>query len=148
VSQLGLSLVRVLGTVFVLLTSCAGPASARADTWTGFSEWGTETLESAIPSVDEAVQTRILDTRQQYALGHGDVASTGYLLAARGAARFGDDAASVGRRAPDFVVTPRGEAIAVPTGASGPYPTRGPGFQYTGGAGGPGLDPAVVGDGF
>jgi len=43
--------------------------------------------------------------------------------------------------APNFVVTPSGETIIIPSGASGPLPTRGPGFQYTGGSGGAGLHP-------
>lgn len=47
--------------------------------------------------------------------------------------------------APDFVVTPKGEAIPVPTGATGPTPTRAPGFQYTGGSGGNGLNNRVDG---
>ncbi len=61
----------------------------------------------------------------------GELAS-GSLLAPRG-----------GRGAPDFVVTPKGEAIPVPSGATGPTPTRAPGVQYTGGSGGHGLDSRV-----
>lgn len=57
--------------------------------------------------------------------------------------RFVDDAALISRRGPDFVVTPRGDAIPIPTGATGPYPTRGVGFQFTGGSGGAGLSPRV-----
>ncbi|MDE2126009.1 MAG: hypothetical protein KGJ62_05405 [Armatimonadetes bacterium] len=38
-----------------------------------------------------------------------------------------------------FVVTPGGDVIPVPKGANGPFPTRNPGFQYNGGAGGNGL---------
>ena len=47
--------------------------------------------------------------------------------------------------APGFVVTPGGDAIVIPRGATGPDPTRAPGAQYTGGTGGPGLDPKVTG---
>ena len=48
------------------------------------------------------------------------------------------------RRAPDFVVTSKGDVIPVPLGATGPTPVRtGKGFQYTGGSGGQGLDPQV-----
>ena len=43
------------------------------------------------------------------------------------------------RQAPDFVVTPTGEVIPVPEGATGPYQTSNPGFQYNGGSGGNGL---------
>jgi len=46
---------------------------------------------------------------------------------------------------PNFVVTPQGEAITVPHGASGPTSTQAPGVQYTGGNGGPGLDSRVTG---
>jgi hypothetical protein len=66
-------------------------------------------------------------------------------LAARAGTGLADDAAGVARGAPDFVVTPRGEAIPVPSGATGPYPTRAPGFQYLEGSGGPGLDARVTG---
>jgi len=101
---------------------------------------GTSLVTGAVKLADEAADAakalRRLGSGAANALPEGTVA-------ARGATRLADDAANVGRRAPDFVVTPRGEAIPVPTGATGPYPTRGPGFQYTGGAGGPGLDPAV-----
>jgi len=49
---------------------------------------------------------------------------------------------------PDFVVTSGGDVIPVPTGSSGPMPVVNPqgkttGFAYTGGSGGPGLDPRV-----
>jgi RHS repeat-associated protein len=40
----------------------------------------------------------------------------------------------------DFIVTANGEAIPVPQGATGPTPTTGPGFQFTGGNGGNGLN--------
>jgi RHS repeat-associated protein len=47
-------------------------------------------------------------------------------------------------RAPGFVVHPNGEAVIVPEGASGPFPTRnGRGVQFTGGAGGRGLESSV-----
>lgn len=46
--------------------------------------------------------------------------------------------------APDFVVTPNGEVIPVPEGATGPVPTNSPGFQYNGGSGGNGLAPNVT----
>jgi len=62
-----------------------------------------------------------------------------------GAARAGAAEVRAARAAPDFVVTPRGEAIRIPTGATGPTPTRAPGVQYTGGAGGKGLDSRVTG---
>jgi hypothetical protein len=52
---------------------------------------------------------------------------------------------AVAKKAPDFVVTPRGEAIRVPTGASGPSTTRSAGVQYVGGAGGKGLNNRVTG---
>lgn len=46
--------------------------------------------------------------------------------------------------APDFIGTENGDLIAVPSGAAGPTPTRGAGFQYTGGSGGNGLDSRVT----
>ena len=47
--------------------------------------------------------------------------------------------------APSFIVTKGGEAIPIPEGVSGPYPTRnGLGFQLNGGAGGNGLAPNVT----
>ena len=48
-------------------------------------------------------------------------------------------------RAPDFVVTPRGEAIPIPGGARGPFRTRGSGMEYVGGSGGKGLHEKVTG---
>ena len=60
-------------------------------------------------------------------------------------ARVGPAEVRAARAAPDFVVTPKGEAVRVPTGATGPTPTRAPGVQYTGGAGGKGLDSRVTG---
>ncbi len=47
--------------------------------------------------------------------------------------------------APGFIVTPEGELIVVPKGATGPTPTRAPGVQYIGGSGGSGLDKRVTG---
>jgi len=55
------------------------------------------------------------------------------------------ESVAIPSRAPDFVVTPNGEAIPVPSGATGPTPTRAPGFQYTGGSGGHGLDSRTTG---
>ena len=46
---------------------------------------------------------------------------------------------------PNFLVTPKGEAIRSPSGAQGPFATRAPGAQYTGGSGGNGLSPRVTG---
>lgn len=53
-------------------------------------------------------------------------------------------------KAPDFVVTPGGDAIPIPNGASGPNPVvnkggNTTGASYTGGSGGKGLDPKVSG---
>jgi hypothetical protein len=52
-------------------------------------------------------------------------------------------AAGSGAAAPNFLGQEAGPAIPVPQGATGPSPTEGPGFQYTGGSGGNGLDPSV-----
>lgn len=41
--------------------------------------------------------------------------------------------------APDFLVTSSGDVIPVPEGASGPFPTGNPGFQFNDGLGGNGL---------
>lgn len=49
------------------------------------------------------------------------------------------------RGAPDFVVTPAGEAIPIPQGANGPNMTRAPGMQFTGGSGGRGMNSRVTG---
>ncbi len=86
-------------------------------------------------------------------MAHADEAADAAQAAARGGAGVAEAAttpagAAVGalaepRRAPDFVVTPRGEAIPVPDGAVGPLSTRAPGFQYIGGSGGKGLDRRV-----
>lgn len=47
---------------------------------------------------------------------------------------------------PDFVVTNKGTAVAIPDGATGPSaPERGTGMVYTGGTGGKGMDPRVSG---
>ena len=53
-------------------------------------------------------------------------------------------ATSLPPKAPDFIVTPKGEAIPVPNGATGPFATRAPGFQYVGGSGGKGMDKRVA----
>ena len=46
---------------------------------------------------------------------------------------------------PTFIAHSNGEVIAVPSGATGPTPVAsGKGFQFTGGSGGPGLDPRVT----
>lgn len=45
----------------------------------------------------------------------------------------------------DFVVTPEGETIAVPDGASGPSSTRASGVEYQGGSGGKGMNDRVTG---
>ena len=44
------------------------------------------------------------------------------------------------RPGPDFIVSPGGTVVPVPTGATGPIATRAPGMQFVGGRGGPGLD--------
>ncbi len=45
-----------------------------------------------------------------------------------------------------FVVTPKGEAIAIPKGATNPSsPQKGSGMSYQGGAGGNGMDSRVSG---
>jgi RHS repeat-associated protein len=41
---------------------------------------------------------------------------------------------------PNFVVTPNGDVIPIPGGATGPYPTNAPGMWYRGGSGGPGFN--------
>jgi RHS repeat-associated protein len=46
---------------------------------------------------------------------------------------------------PGFIVTPKGQVIVVPEGATGPASTRATGMQFTGGSGGRGLDPKVTG---
>ncbi|ABY36843.1 hypothetical protein Caur_3660 [Chloroflexus aurantiacus J-10-fl] len=87
------------------------------------------------------------------AIAHAASSAGAAQAAARGGAGVAEAAttpasAAVGtlaepRRAPDFVVTPHGEAIPVPDGAVGPLSTRAPGFQYIGGSGGKGLDQRV-----
>lgn len=60
------------------------------------------------------------------------------------AAGAADEAAEAAAEAgPNFIGQESGPSIAVPEGATGPYPTRGNGFQYTGGSGGNGLDSSV-----
>ena len=45
---------------------------------------------------------------------------------------------------PDFVVSPNGDVVPVPNGATGPTPAENSaGFRYTGGSGGNGLNPRV-----
>jgi hypothetical protein len=47
---------------------------------------------------------------------------------------------------PNFIVSPGGETIIVPEGATGPRPVdNGKGFQFQGGSGGHGLDPRTSG---
>lgn len=58
----------------------------------------------------------------------------------------GTAASSGGSRgSTDFVVDSKGTAVPVPTGASGPTPTKSSGVMYTGGAGGKGMDSRVDG---
>lgn len=75
------------------------------------------------------------------------IATAGAVARARVATAARATGAEVGaaRAAPNFIVTPNGQAIRVPTGATGPTATRAPGVQYTGGAGGNGLDSRVTG---
>jgi hypothetical protein len=70
--------------------------------------------------------------------------------AALTARRSADLAADAGRAAPDFIVTPSGTAIPVPSGAIGPTPTVNSsgstvGFEFTGGSGGAGMNAKVDG---
>jgi hypothetical protein len=44
-----------------------------------------------------------------------------------------------------FIAAEDGMLCPVPRGATGPFPTRAPGMQFTGGSGGYGLDPRVTG---
>jgi hypothetical protein len=46
---------------------------------------------------------------------------------------------------PTFIGFESGSPAAIPSGATGPLPTKSPGMQFTGGSGGPGLDPKVTG---
>lgn len=59
------------------------------------------------------------------------------------AAGTGDDVAGAAAPGPNFLVRSNGETVIVPQGASGPVPTRGDGFQFTGGSGGNGLHPST-----
>ena len=62
----------------------------------------------------------------------------------QGEAEIAVDAERVGRRGPDFVVTPQGEVIPVPQGATGPVlAENGKGYRYTDGRGSHGLDARV-----
>jgi hypothetical protein len=45
---------------------------------------------------------------------------------------------------PTFIGFADGPPAAIPAGATGPLPTKSPGIQFTGGSGGPGLDPRVT----
>jgi hypothetical protein len=60
-----------------------------------------------------------------------------------------DDFAAMATKAapngPTFIAHPNGEVVPVPSGATGPTAVEsGKGFQFTGGSGGPGLDPRVT----
>jgi RHS repeat-associated protein len=58
----------------------------------------------------------------------------------------GDASLDWGADAPDFIVHPNGNVVAVPDGATGPFPAdNGAGIKFTGGAGGSGLAPSVSG---
>jgi hypothetical protein len=49
-----------------------------------------------------------------------------------------------GAQSTNFIVHPNGDVVPVPEGAAGPTPVdSGKGFQFTGGSGGHGLDPAT-----
>lgn len=59
------------------------------------------------------------------------------------------DAAGAANKGPSFLVSKGGDAIPVPTGATGPTPVVNPqgkttGVAFTGGKGGPGLDSKVT----
>ena len=109
-------------------------------------------------STAEAVGNRVMQGLAALGEAAVEVAKTAG-RAAIGACSAGDtDCAIMGlmmthgaggaRPAPSttFIGQARGPSIAVPTGASGPAPTRAPGVQYTGGSGGgPGLHPNVTG---
>jgi len=55
---------------------------------------------------------------------------TGRAFAAGGA----EGVSSMAPIAPDFIGTPSGDLITVPEGATGPFPTRSPSFQFNGGS--------------
>ena len=66
------------------------------------------------------------------------------LARTRRGAEIAVDVERVERRGPDFVVTPKGEVIPIPKGATGPVlAENGKGYRYTGGSGGNGLDVRV-----
>ena len=60
-------------------------------------------------------------------------------FAAEAAEGLASAAEGLAPQAPDFVVTSGADVIPVPEGATGPFPTNSPGFQFNGGAGGNGL---------
>ena len=121
----------ILALLCVLASLLAGGiASAHAASGAENRVWGFDLAEQIHVGGQRALTPEL---HQGYELAECDPAS-GSLLAAGG-----------GSRAPDFVVTPRGEAIRVPIGATGPTSTRASGVQYTGGAGGHGLDSRVSG---
>jgi RHS repeat-associated protein len=93
---------------------------------------------------DQALQQTALDGMRENVKPADGFNAAAMLVAPRGA-KGEVGGLTAGRAAPDFVVTPRGEIIAVPSGATGPTPTRAPGVQFTGGQGGKGMDSRVTG---
>ena len=73
------------------------------------------------------------------AVSRAIAAARGTVAAAENAPGLAGALEEFAPRAPDFVVTSSGDVIPVPEGATGPFPTQSPGFQFNGGAGGNGL---------
>ena len=106
----------------------------------------------AVAVVEEAINTTVSATTEAvsnnpYAGVEADAVTAGgdnsLATIAVGATGIAVGAAIPGP-APDFVVSPGGDVIPIPEGATGPTPVNsGKGFQYTGGNGGNGLAKGV-----
>lgn len=137
---------------------CSEPRRCNATRWgLGGAGWRRSSSRASrtrascpaqAPEPAGSVHARKRHARSQLgaeAVWQSATASTGRVGSS--ATRSADNAAGAGARGTDFVVSPRGDVIPIPQGASGPLPTwSGKGIQYQGGqGGGNGLHPKVTG---
>jgi len=131
----------VAALVAAIFTVMAGPASAAIDTAAYVYDASAYVYDASTSLSSQSATTT--DARGS-PVGPGAVSWGRSVSATHGvvAAHTADDVAGAAP-GPAFIVRPNGETVIVPQGASGPVPTRGDGFQFTGRSAGNGLHPSV-----
>ncbi|MGC2634908.1 MAG: RHS repeat-associated core domain-containing protein [Candidatus Cybelea sp.] len=106
-----------------------------------YAQWGATTAAAAA-----LLAGPIASALENLAGDESGAMGTGLATEAGGIAEAAEEGGALANAAeglappsPDFAVTSGGDVIPVPEGATGPFPTNGPGIQFNGGAGGNGL---------